>query len=260
MRNLKLDRPLAVFDIEATGANPRVDRIIEICIARMEPAGTRDVRTYRVNPQMHIPREVVRIHGITDQDVADCPTFAQRAEQIQGLLADCDLGGFNLIRYDIPMLVEEFVRIGGVFDLTGRRVFDAQRVYHKREPRDLRAALAFYCGESEFDAHSAEQDVLATIKVLDAQLERYADLPRDMQQLDEYCSLREPNWADLMGRLKWVDGEIVLNFGKKQGTPLRELVANEPGYLKWLLRSDFPSDTKQIVRDAAEGIYPAPPE
>ena len=253
----KPTRPFAVFDIEATGANYRIDSIVELCIVRILPSGERESHTFRVNPQMPIPAEATEIHGITNEDVAGCPIFPDIAGQIAEALANCDLGGYNVTRFDIPLLAAEFQRSNLIFDLSGRRIIDAQRIFHRREPRDLTAALSFYCNETHFDAHGAEADALATIRVLEGEFERYPDLPRNPVALDEYCHPRDPSWADQTGRLKWADGEVVINFGKKAGQPLRALLEEDKNFLKWILRSDFPADTQQIVRDAMEGNYPS---
>jgi DNA polymerase-3 subunit epsilon len=159
----------------------------------------------------------------------------------------------------MPMLAEEFVRAGVPFDVENRRVIDAQRIFHRREPRDLTAGLHFYCGEMHLDAHGAEADALATVRVLEGQFERYPDLPREMDALHDYCNPRDPNWVDRLGRLKWSKGRVVLNFGKRKGTPLQDLVEKDPGFIKWMLRSDFPRDTLKIVEDAIEGRWPEPP-
>lgn len=257
MSELHLDRPLAVFDIEATGVNPRTDRIVELCIIRLHPDGTRDTKTLRINPEMPIPPEVSLIHGITDADVADCPTFETLAKDIEAHLEGCDLAGYNLLRYDIPMLEEEFMRSKIRFDTSERRVIDAQRIFHRREPRDLTAALNYYCGVEHTGAHGAEADVDATIKVIEGQLAMYEDLPHDTASLSDYCNPKDPDWADATGRLKWVGDEVVINFGKKKGTALRALAQNETSYLKWILRSDFPRDTQDIVTQAMDGQFPS---
>jgi DNA polymerase-3 subunit epsilon len=256
---LKLDRPMAAIDIEATGISPRADRIVELAIVRVTPAGRRSTRTFRVNPEKPIPPEATRIHGIKDSDVADCPPFRDIAAQVDRLLASCDLCGYNVLRFDIPMLCEEFLRAGMEFNLEGRRIIDPQRVFHRREPRDLTAALAYYCGEMHVDAHGAEADALATLRVLEAQLQRYRDLPRTMDELNDYCNPQDPSWVDRSGRLKWIDKEVALNFGKQKGTLLRTLIETDPGFIKWILRSDFPPDVKKIVENAVRGIWPEPP-
>lgn len=260
MRSLTLDRPLAVFDIESTGTDPVQDRIVELCIVRLSPGGRRETHTLRINPGMPIPAGATAVHGITDADVAACPPFSDLAPEIARLFDSCDLAGYNLLRFDIPMLVEEFRRAGLTFQVEGRRVVDAQRIYHRREPRDLTAAVAFYCGKPHTDAHGAEADALATLEVLEGQLNRYPDLPVDVEGLDRYCNPRHPTWADRIGRLKWANGEIVVNFGARRGESLRSLVQTNSGYLKWILKGAFPADTQEIVRNALEGKYPPPPK
>jgi DNA polymerase III subunit epsilon len=255
----KLERPLAIFDIEATGTSPRVDRIVELAIVKIMPDGTRTRHVYRVNPGMPIPPEATAIHKITDADVVNCPLFGAIAQEIRDLLEGCDLGGYNVGRFDIPMLQEEFLRAKMKFDVDDRRVVDAQRIFHRKEPRDLTAALAFYCGEMHLDAHGAVADTDATVRVFEAQFERYADLPRDVVALDAYCNPREANWVDRTGKLKWDGGEVVLNFGQKKGTRLRALVENDKGFINWILRSDFPRDMKDIVEGATKGQWPSPP-
>lgn len=256
---LKLTRPLAMFDIEATGPNARTDRIIELAIIRLMPDGQRQTFCWRINPQRPIPAEASAVHKIFDKDVADCPTFLHKAPEIAAAFDNSDLAGFNALRYDIPMLAEEFIRAGQPFSFEGRKVVDAQRIFHRKVPRDLTAALAYYCGELHVDAHGAAADALATLQVLEAQLERYTDLPRDPDGLDAYCSPKHPDWVDRTGRLKWQNGEIVLNFGKRQGEPLRRIAREDSSFIAWMLRSDFPSDTKTIVRNAQNNVWPTPP-
>lgn len=260
MSELKLDRPLAFFDIEATGISPRADRIIDLAIVTLNPDGTRVTNTFRVNPEMHIPEDSTRIHGITDEDVEGSPTFREIAAEINSVLEGCDLGGYNIVRFDIPMLVEEFTRAGIKFEVDSRRLIDAQRIFHQKEPRDLSAALSFYCGETHMGAHGAEADVLATINVLEGQFTKYPDLPGEMDALHDFCNPRDPSWVDSQGRLKWSGGEVALNFGKKKGQLLRRIVEEDQGFIKWMLRSDFPADTRQIVQDAMHGIWPDAPK
>jgi DNA polymerase III subunit epsilon len=257
---LKLDRPMAVFDIEATGATPRADRIVELAILRVHPDGHSDSHVFRINPEMPIPPEATAIHGISDEDVRGCPTFKGLSGKILELFSGCDLAGYNVLRFDIPMLVEEFLRAGIRFDPDNYRVVDAQRIYHRKEPRDLTAALSFYCSEMHLGAHGAEADTLATLRVLNAQVQRYADLPKDVAALSDYCDPRDATWADRQGRLRWVNGHIALNFGKKKGTRLSDMIKEDPGFLKWILRSDFPRDVKELVENAMQGRWPAPPE
>jgi DNA polymerase III subunit epsilon len=258
-RRLHLDRPLVVFDLEATGLNKRTDRIVAIALVRYEPVGTAEQVHYLLNPGGPIPEEATAIHGITDADVQDAPTFADMAEILERHFAGADLAGYNILGYDIQMLTEEFARAHRPFILDGRRILDAQRIFFRNEPRDLSAALRYYCGESHDASHDALGDVLATVRVLDGQFQRYPELPAQMDALHDYCDPRDPAWVDRTGRLKWRQGEIVFNFGKFQGQSLRDAVTNDPNFITWLLRSDFPDDTKQIVRDAVTGKFPAPP-
>lgn len=262
MLPLNQNRPLAIIDIESTGTNPRQDRIIDLAIIKLMPDGSRKKHVFRCNPGIPIPPEVEAIHHISNADVAQSSLFTEIAGQIFEILKDCDLGGFGIVRFDIPMLTEEFARAGLAFPADGCQVVDAQRIFHKKEPRDLTAALTFYCGEEHTQAHGAEADVLATIKVLEAQLEKYSDLPRTMDDLDAYCNTaRDPAWADKTGKLKWINDEIVINFGVQHiGQKMRELAQNNAKFLKWILKSDFPGDTKKIIADALEGKYPAKPK
>jgi len=261
MTNLKLERPLAVLDIESTGINPRMDRIIDLAIVKLFPDGRREQHVFRVNPEIPIPAETTAIHRITNADVAHAPPFRQKAAEILAILEDCDLGGFGIARFDLPMLAEEFARAGFAFDPDSRRVVDAQRIYHKKEPRDLSAAVTFYCGTMHLGAHGAEADALATLEVLEAQLQKYGDLPHSPEELDKYCNPpRNPAWADRAGKLIWQNGELLINFGVKNiGQKIKDLARDNPKFLLWILKSDFPSDTKRIVADALEGSFPAPP-
>jgi DNA polymerase-3 subunit epsilon len=256
---IKLERPIAFFDIEATGLSPRADRIVELCFIIIAPDKSQTTHIYKINPQIPIPTEVVAIHGISDADVVDCPTFPELAQEISDVIEGCDLGGFNIGRFDIPMLAEEFKRAGITFEIESRRILDAQRIFHRKEPRDLSAALSFYCGEVHTGAHGAEADVVATIRVFEGQLDRYKDLPQDMNELDDYCNPRDPTWADRTGRLRWVNGEITINFGKNKGKLLKDLVAKDPGFINWLLKSDFPADTRETVINGQQGIWPEAP-
>jgi DNA polymerase-3 subunit epsilon len=259
MLNLKTDRPLAVFDIEATGTNARTDRIIDLAIVRIQPNGTRENFTFRFNPERPIPAEASAIHGIYDDDVRHSPKFRAKAKEIDRILTGCDLGGYNLIRFDIPMLQEEFCRCDAKFDLEGRRIIDAQKIYHQREPRDLSAALAFYCNELHLNAHGALDDVLATIRVIEGQFEKYRDLPREIDELDKLCNPRDPTKVDSGGKFKWVNCEAVFTFGPHQGRKLRDIAQTEKSFLQWMMRKDFPRDTIEIVKNALEGKFPQPP-
>ena len=259
MLKIRLERPLAFFDIEATGVSPRADRMVELCIVRLRPDRSEATLQYRFNPGMHIPEEASAIHGITDDDVRDCPSFGAAAAEIADFLEGCDLAGFNILRYDIPLLIEEFKRTGIPFEIESRRLLDVQRIFHRREPRDLTAALDFYCGAAHPDAHGARADVIATMRVFEGQIERYPDLPHDIGELDAYCNPQNPSWADRTGRLRWRGNVIELNFGRNKGRLLKELIEEDPGFINWLLKSDFPADTREIVENARNGIWPKPP-
>lgn len=256
---LKLDRPLAIFDIESTGISPRADRIIELAIIRVEPDGGAAEKYWLVNPTIPIPVESTAVHGITDEIVKNCPPFAQVAREVDAFLEGCDLGGYNVLRFDIPMLSEEFLRAGLDLDVDNRRVLDAQRIYHQREPRDLAAALRFFCGRDHADAHGAEADARATLDVIKGEFIKYPDLPDNMAEIDRQFNATDPLDVDRGGRLRWVDGEMTINFGKKKGEKVRNLADSDPSFLKWILRSDFPADTRKLVQDALDGIYPPPP-
>lgn len=258
MYKWQLERPLAVLDIESTGTNPRTDRIIELSIVKIPPKGERRILTYKVNPGIPIPPEATAIHGIRNEDVAGAPLFQAVAAEVYKELDGCDLGGYNLLRFDVPLLIEEFLRCSINFPMDNRHVVDAQRIFHKREPRDLKAALAFYCNELYMEGHHAEADALATVRVLEGQLARYSDLPRSIAELGKYCDLRDPSWADRDGKLRWLNGELAINFGKKKGEKLSDLAKSDPGFLKWMLRGDFASDTKAIVSKVLQGKRPDP--
>jgi DNA polymerase-3 subunit epsilon len=254
--HLKLKKPLAFLDLETTGVNPRLDRIVEIAVVKLRPDGGRETWKRRINPQRPIPAAVTAIHGIRDADVATAPTFAEIAFDLQRFLGGCDLAGFGIIRFDVPLLAEEFRRVNVEFPPPEAKQVDVQRIYHQREPRTLSAALKFYRGRDHVGAHGAEADVLATIDVLEGQFGMYADLARDVDGLAAVGQPPKDDVIDAGGRLRWNGDEVVVNFGQKNGTSLRELAANEANYLRWMLNKDFPADVKKIVKDALEGRFP----
>ena len=259
MLKLITDRPLAIYDIEATGINPRGDRIVDLAVVVISPDGKREQFSWRFNPERPIPPEASAIHGIFDKDVKFSPKFRDKAQEISRVLKDADRAGYNLLHFDIPMLTEEFLRAGVPFTAEGRRVIDAQRVFHKREPRDLSAALRFYCNELHLGAHGAMDDVLATIRVIEGQFEKYNDLPREIAELDRFCNPRDASWIDTTGKLKWADGEVTINFGRYAGRKLRELAKAEPNFLKWMLNKNFPRDVTDVIENAMKGNFPPPP-
>jgi len=248
---LNLTKPLCVFDLETTGTNTAKDRIVEISIIRVEPDGTEETKTWRVNPQMPIPKEASDVHGITDEDVKDAPTFEQIAQEIFEWIHDADLAGFNSNRFDVPLLAEELLRAGIDFDLKTNNMIDVQNIFHKMEPRNLAAAYKFYCNGDLTNAHSAEADTQATLEILKAQLQRYEDLPKDMEKLSNFSSYF--NSADFQGRIIYNDkNEEVINFGKYKGQKVEEVLTKDPGYFGWIMRADFPLYMKKIIQNVYE--------
>ena len=257
---MNLDRPLVVFDLETTGLFPKKDRIIELGAIKVLPDGAEEERCWLLNPGMPIPQESTAVHGIADADVKDCPTFAERADEIFEFFEGCDLSGFNSDRYDIPCLEEEFARVGKNFAVSQRRCIDVQRIYHKMEPRDLTAAVRFYLGRDHAGAHGAEADTRATLEVLKAQLVKYPGLPKGSAEMSEFLAPRDPNSIGRCKELLWRDGELYVNFGKKKGEKLRDILFREEKYLKWILKGDFDTEVKSVVRDLLDnGRLPAPP-
>ncbi|MDP6944447.1 MAG: 3'-5' exonuclease [Myxococcota bacterium] len=256
MSRLQLTRPLVVFDLETTGVNTRHDRIVEICIIKIDLDGTREARTRRLNPTIPIPEGATAIHGITDADVADEPTFRQVGRSLHALFVGCDILGYNVKKFDLPLLQAEFERMNIDFPDEGVHVVDPLVIFHQRERRDLEAAYAFYCDKTLQNAHSAEADAMATADVLLGQLERYEDLPGTIEALHAVCHPRDPDWIDPDGKLRW-DGDVpVLSFGNHRGVPLGDLVRDERSYLEWILGADFPAPCRDIVRDALSGVLP----
>ena len=248
MRHLTLDRPLVVFDLETTGTDPAQDRIVEIGVLRIEPDGERLLRTRRINPERAIPQEASAVHGIHDEDVRDEPTFKQVARSLLDLLEGADLAGFNVRRFDVPLLDREMRDCGLDLGLGGRRIVDAMTIFHRKEPRDLSAAVRFYLGREHEGAHGAEVDLTATLDVLEAQLERYEDLPRSVEELDVWTKPR-PDAIDEAGKFVRRGDDVVFAFGKHKGRSLRDVAGQAPNYLDWILGSDFPEDAKQLVRE-----------
>jgi DNA polymerase-3 subunit epsilon len=251
--NIQLSKPIAFFDLETTGINVAKDRIVEISIEKIQPDGQHIVKTQRINPEMPIPAESSEIHGITNEMVANEPTFQQFAKELIIFLHDCDLGGFNSNSFDIPLLMEEFQRVGIEFQLDGRRFIDVQNIFHKMEQRTLSAAYKFYCDKELENAHSAEADIKATSEIFFAQLERYEELEKDMDFLHNF-SRRNKN-IDIAGRIsEGKNGEAVFNFGKHKGESVAEVFKRNPGYYNWMMQGEFPVHTKQVIREIFESI------
>ena len=244
---LNLKKPLVFFDLETTGTNINSDRIVEICYLKVYPNGNEETKTLRINPEMHIPEASSAVHGIYDEDVADCPKFKDVAKNIASDIEGCDLAGFNSNRFDIPVLAEEFLRAGVDIDLMKRKFVDVQVIYHKLEQRTLSAAYKFYCDKNLEDAHTAEADTRATYEVLKAQLDRYADvLENDINFLSNYsCYSRN---VDFAGRIVYNDQDVeVFNFGKYKGVPVKEVLQKDPGYYSWIMQGDFTLNTKNVL-------------
>ena len=251
---LNLKRPLVFFDIESTGLNIATDRIVEISIVKVSPGAPGcpndvEVKTRRINPEMPIPAEATAVHGITDEDVKDCPRFAQIAKSLAQFMQGCDIAGYNSNKFDIPLLAEEFLRAGVDYDFRKRNLVDVQNIFHKKEQRTLKAAYKFYCGQNLDNAHSAEADTMATYEVLEAQLDRYAHdeedpLVNDVEALSKYST--SSRFVDYAGRIVLDDkDEPVFNFGKHKGRPVKEVLSREPSYYSWMMEGDFTLDTKQ---------------
>ncbi|MCK5801835.1 MAG: 3'-5' exonuclease [Lentisphaeria bacterium] len=254
--NIMLDTPLVVFDLETTGVNPRADRIVEFAAIKVSTDGTEETLHLLINPERAIPKETSDIHGISDADVRDAPTFAQVAAQIAAFMQGSDLAGFGILRFDVPLLTREFADAGRPDVLKGARLVDALTIFHRHEPRNLSAALRLYCGKDLVDAHSALADTRASLEVLEGQLARYQDLPRDVAGLDQFCNPKDPDAIDPEGKLRWQGGEAVIAFGQKRGMTLRQLAADEPGYLRWILKKDFSDEIKTVVQQALDGVFP----
>lgn len=243
---LNLKKPICFFDLETTGINVAKDRIVEIAILKVYPNGNKESHTWRVNPEMPIPPETSAIHGITDEMVANEPTFKELAPKVYALIKDSDLGGFNSNRFDIPLLAEELLRAEVDFDMKKALSVDVQTIFHKMEKRTLEAAYKFYCDKDLVDAHSAAADTKATYEVLKAQLARYPDLENDIASLADFSSHKDH--VDFAGFISYnEDGHEVFSFGKYKGRLVDDILQNDPGYFGWVLNADFPLYTKKVL-------------
>jgi DNA polymerase-3 subunit epsilon len=243
---LKLNRPICFFDLETTGIEVSKDRIVEISIFKVFPNGTTESKTWLVNPTIPIPPQTTAVHGITDEKVANEPTFKELASQIHNMIKDSDLGGYNSDRFDIPLLAEELLRAEVDFDMKNRVSVDVQTIFHKKEERTLSAALKFYCGTNLENAHSAEADTLATYEILKAQLDRYDDIENDIKWLSEYTTRKKS--VDFAGFIALNnEGKEIFTFGKNKGQLVEEVLEKEPGYYGWIQGADFPLYTKKVL-------------
>ena len=245
---LNLKRPIIFFDLETTGVNTSSDRIVEISLVKIMPDGEEITKTRRINPEMPIPAEATAVHGITDEDVKDCPTFRQVAKSFKDFIEGCDFGGFNSNRFDLPVLAEEFIRAGVDVNFKNRRYIDVQNIFHKKEERTLVAAYRFYCGKELHEAHSAQADTMATYEVLQAQLDHYEDLENSVEFLSQFSSRGET--ADLAGRIGYNEkGEEIFTFGKYRGQSVEAIFRKEPSYYEWIMNGDFHQYTKKIFTE-----------
>ena len=244
---LQLKKPLAFIDLETTGINLGTDRIVEIAIVKILTDGTRSIKRKRINPEMPIPKASTDVHGITDEMVKDAPAFKQVAHELKQMLDGCDLAGYNSNRFDIPLLMEEFLRAQVDFDMKNRKLLDVQNIFHKMEPRTLSAAYRFYCNKNLEGAHSAEVDATATYEILEAQVEKYPDLGQSVESILKV--LGEDQVVDFARRFVMENGIEVFNFGKYKGRPVADVLKSEPQYYDWMMKGDFPQHTKQKLTE-----------
>jgi len=248
MAHLALTKPIIFFDLETTGTDHSRDRIVELALVTLKTDGTRESFIKRINPTIPIPAESSAIHGIYDADIKDAPTFKQIAHQLFDWMKNCDLGGYNSSKFDIPLLAEEFLRVGITVDFTERQMIDVQQIFFKMESRTLSAAYQFYCNKQLENAHSAEADVLATIDVLESQLDRYSDLKNDVKSLHDFTAGGE-EMVDYARRIVLKDGHAIFNFGKHKGRKVEDIFTAEPQYYDWMMQADFPLHTKQKISE-----------
>jgi len=243
---LKLKRPICFFDLETTGINISKDRIVEISILKVFPNGNKESKTWLVNPEMSIPAQTTAVHGITDEKVANEPTFKELASAVSTMISGCDLAGYNSNKFDIPLLAEEMLRVGLDFDMTNNVAVDVQNIFHKMEQRTLVAAYRFYCDKDLTNAHSAEADTIATYEVLKSQLDKYPELENDTNFLAEFSQRKKT--ADFAGFIAFNDeDEEVFTFGKHKGKLVEDVLEKEPGYFGWIQNADFPLYTKKVL-------------
>jgi DNA polymerase III subunit epsilon len=245
--NLSLARPLAMIDLETTGINIGSDRIVEIAIIKLMPDGSRQVKRKLINPEMLIPKGASDVHGITNEMVKDAPTFKQAANEIKMFISNCDLAGYNSNRFDVPLLVEEFLRAGLDIELNDRHLLDVQRIFHMMEQRTLSAAYKFYCEKVLEGAHSAEIDAAATLEILEAQVKRYPQMGNSVEAIVKFTG--EDQIVDFARRFVMENGTEVFNFGKHKGKPVTLVLKQEPQYYDWMMKGDFPLHTKQKLTE-----------
>ncbi len=248
---LQLTKPLVFFDLETTGVNIAIDRVVEISILKIYPNGNKESKTWLVNPEIEIPPQAIAIHGITNEKVVTEPTFKELASTISKMISDSDLAGFNSTRFDIPLLAEEMLRAGIDFDMSNRKSVDVQVIFHKKEQRTLSAGYKFYCGKDLEDAHSAEADTNATYEILKAQLDRYDDIENSVTALSEFST--QTKRADFAGFILFNDKkQEIFSFGKYKDRTVEEVLKENPGYYAWMQNADFPLYTKKVLKQIKE--------
>jgi DNA polymerase-3 subunit epsilon len=246
--NLNLKRPIAFIDLETTGINVSTDRIVELSVLKISPNGKEEWMTTRVNPEMAIPPKSTAIHGIKDEDISKSPTFKEVARNLSAFLEGCDLAGYNAIKFDIPVLAEEFLRVNIDFSFIKRRYVDVQVIFHKKEQRTLSAAYQFYCKKDLEDAHSSKADTAATFEILKSQLDRYKDLENDVEKLADFSSFNSN--VDFAGRIILDENGVeIFNFGKHKGKPVEVVFNEEPAYYSWMMNGEFPLYTKKVLTE-----------
>ena len=252
---LNLTKPIVFFDLETTGVNIATDKVVEIAILKVFPNGNKESKTWLVNPEMEIPQESIDVHGITNEKVAEEPTFKELAGQISAMIADSDLAGFNSNRFDIPLLAEELMRAGIDFDMKNRKAIDVQVIFHKKEQRTLSAGYQFYCGKELKGAHGAEADTNATYEILLAQLDKYDDIENSVAALSEFSTNGER--ADFAGFVLMNDKkQEIFSFGKYKGRTVEEVFKENPGYNNWMQNADFPLYTKKVLNEIKQRMTP----
>ncbi|MFC1899780.1 exonuclease domain-containing protein [Chloroflexota bacterium] len=262
LNNINLERPIAFIDLETTGLKYYADCIVEFSVLKIRPDGTEEYKSRRVNPEMAIPSQASSVHGITNADLEEEPTFRQLAKGICEFMDGCDLSGFNILDFDLPLLENEFKRAGIEFSRDNRQIIDTMTIYHKKVPydpnvkRNLEAAYLFYCNKELLDAHSADSDVRACAEILDGQLDMYDDLPREVFSLCSLCSSDRENYIDIVGKFVWLGKEASFNFGKHKGRLLREISSEYPDYLEWILGQDFSPQVMGITTRALNDEFP----
>lgn len=258
--NFTLERPIVFFDLETTHLDVTIARIVEIALIKLFPDETTESFLTRINPGIPIPADAFQVHGINNFDVMDKPKFQEIAEDVYTIIKDCDLAGYNLISYDIPILINEFKRAGINYSIENINIVDVLTIYRKKERRDLSSAFRFYCHKELEGAHSALKDTQATLDIFKAQLKKYSDLPNSVEELHQFCNQRDERFVDGDKKFIWMDKEACFTFGKYKGTPLKKVAETDADYLAWMLGSDFSSEVQQIIKSALNGKFPVKPD